>query len=213
MDQNTLRAAQQGDTKAFDELVKEYLPLVYHYVARLTHTTSLAEDITQETFIKAWKYIKRFDTTKPFHPWLMRIARNAALDALKRHKTPAFSFLSADEQSHIESLPDNNLTPHQKAEQTETTAYVNHILSTLKPTEQEVLSLHYQEELSISEIAEVLQVPLETVRTRLRRARASFRTIIEPDARRSIVLPNKGTYASISSQQSQPTLELSLSNP
>lgn len=200
LDSRILCAAQKGDTEAFDAVVTHYLPLVYGYLTRFVRDAVVAEDLTQETFIRVWKNIRSFDTDKPFKPWLMRIARNCALDLLRRKQTAAFSSLSAAEYAQIEFMVDTAATPSQQAQVAETANTIAHALAILKPTEKEVLTLHYIDELSTSEIAEVLSLPYETVRTRLRRARAAFRDICEPDVVPSFVLDNKGTYDSEKSQ-------------
>lgn len=184
------------DQLEFDALVRQYLPLVYSYLARLTHDAPLAEDLTQETFIRAWKNIRSFDIDKPFKPWLMRIARNCALDTLRRKQTVAFSSLSAAEYAQVESLAHIAATPLQHAQAAETATRITEALRRLTPLEQEVLTLHYLDELSTREIAEVLSLPLETVRSRLRRARQAFRSIIEPDLVPWDVVDSKGTYDS-----------------
>jgi len=162
------------ETVEFDDLVRESLPVVYRYLLRLVRDSELAQDLTQETFIKAWKHIRRFQTDKPFRPWVMRIARNCAFDALRRKPV-----LPLDE-AVANAVPDLAPSPQQHAQQAEAANYVTRLLGRLSETEREVLTLHYLDELSVSEIADVLQLPFETVRTRLRRARAAFRTVSEP---------------------------------
>jgi RNA polymerase sigma-70 factor (ECF subfamily) len=174
-DRYLLGAVQNGDNASFDEIVKRYLPLVYRYLLRLTQNTHLAEDLTQETFIRAWKNISRFDTAKPLKPWLMNIAHNGAIDVLRRKKVSSFSSLSEAEQFQVSNIIDRVPTPHRQAEQADTAAYVENILSALTANDREVLTLHYLEELPANEIAIILNMPLETVRTRLRRARTAFR--------------------------------------
>lgn len=172
---NSIIAAQKGDETAFAELVKENLPLIYRYLFRLTGNQVVAEDLAQETFVRVWKNLARFNPDKPFRPWLYRIARNCAYDFLRKKNTVPFSYLSENEQLKLESLPDNKVSPAETAEKTETAALVNTLLSELSETEREILTLHYLDELTVPEIAEILKKPEETVRTRLRRAREAFR--------------------------------------
>jgi RNA polymerase sigma-70 factor (ECF subfamily) len=201
-DRDLLSAVQNGDNLAFDEIVKRYLPLVYRYVLRLTQNTQLSEDLTQETFIRAWKNIKRFDTAKPLRPWLMNIAHNGAIDVLRRKKVMPFSLLSEGEQFQIANVADHTALPHRQAEQADTATYVENILSTLSANDCEVLTLHYLEELPANEIAIILNMPLETIRTRLRRARTAFRNasnqVNEPSMAPSAVVDSNGTVTTIS---------------
>jgi len=174
-------AAKEGEQLAYDKIVTKYLPLVYRYIARLTGDRHLAEELSQETFIKAWKNIRQFEADKSLKPWIMRIARNCAFDSLRKKKTIAFSFLSEPEQYRLENIRTESLSPDELVEKKEKKELVEKILSHLSEEEREVLILHYLEELTVPEIAEILKKPEETIRTRLRRARASFREENEPD--------------------------------
>ncbi|MDO8512616.1 MAG: sigma-70 family RNA polymerase sigma factor [bacterium] len=108
---NNIIDAQNGDETAFAELVKQNLPLIYRYIFRLTGNVATAEDLTQETFVRVWKNLSRFDTKKPFRPWLYRIARNCAFDFLRKKNTVPFSYLSEQEQLKLGTLPDNSTSP------------------------------------------------------------------------------------------------------
>jgi RNA polymerase sigma-70 factor (ECF subfamily) len=175
LEEKVIEEAKTGSQEAFESLVKQYLPIVYRYIARLTGDRHLAEELSQETFIRAWKNIGQFETGKPIKPWLMRIARNCAFDSLRKKKTVAFSSLSEPEQYRLENIPTKNLSPIELAEKREKKELVKNILDRLSENEREVLVLHYLEELTVPEIAQILNKQEETVRTRLRRARASFR--------------------------------------
>lgn len=170
-----LHCAQNDDETAFAELVKQNLPLVYRYLFRLTGNEAVAEDLAQETFVRVLKNLARFDTAKPFRPWLYRIARNCAYDYLRKKKTVPFSYLSENEQLKLENLPDDKMSLSQITERRETKELVTKLLSELSEIEQEILTLHYLDELTVPEISEILKKPEETVRTRLRRAREAFR--------------------------------------
>jgi RNA polymerase sigma-70 factor (ECF subfamily) len=172
---NIINDAQSGDEAAFAELVKQNLPLIYRYLFRLTGSEAAAEDLAQETFVRIWKNLPRFDAKKPFRPWLFRIARNCAFDYLRKKKTVPFSYLSEREQLSLENLPDDKISPTAVTEKKETVVLVNTLLSELSDTEREILTLHYLDELTVPEIAEILKKPEETIRTRLRRAREAFR--------------------------------------
>ena len=174
-DKETITAIQNGNDKAFDALVKQYLPLTYRYLFRLTGSKTTAEDLSQETFVRVWKSLKRFDTTKLFRPWLYCVARNCAYDYLRKKKIVSFSFLSVGEQFQLENTPDKNTSPLELFEKKETASAVKKLLAQLSDTEKEILTLHYLEELTVPEIAEILNKPEETIRTRLRRARQAFR--------------------------------------
>jgi len=173
--QQTLR----GNTVAFDELVKIYLPDVYRYLLWLAHDSDTAQDITQEAFIRAWKNLKKFDATKSFKPWLLRLARNAAYDHMRQKAVLPFSRLSEQEEYYVNQIQDTTLLPVEQTVNNERSAEVQTVLSQLSVKYREVLVLHYFEELAAPEIADVLNLSHETVRTRLRRARALFRKSFE----------------------------------
>lgn len=172
-----VKSAQKGDTRAFDELVKIFLPLVYSFAFRLVHDQSLAEDLAQDTFLKAWKRIVTFDNSRSFKPWLLKITRNLAYDFLRKKRVTVFSSLNENEQVYLNNLVAEVLTPEEEVKSGETKQEVLDTLSQMKKEQREVLLMHYVEELSASEISEILEEPLETIRTRLRRARFSFKNI------------------------------------
>jgi RNA polymerase sigma-70 factor (ECF subfamily) len=170
-----LMKIQKGEKAAFDIMVVKYLPLVYRYLHRLVGNKENAEELSQESFIRAWKNIHLFDVQKTFKPWLLRIARNCAFDYFRKKKTLPFSSLSETEQFQLENTPTKNASPKELAEKNENAVLVSTLLSLLSDSEKEVLTLHYLDELTVPEIAVILKKPEETIRTRLRRAREAFR--------------------------------------
>lgn len=183
-----IQQALTGDTASFDELVKKYLPDVYRYLLWLTHDSETASDITQEAFVRAWQKLNKFDTAQSFKPWLLRIARNRAYDHLRRKVIIPFSYLSQAEEYHVRQTADTAPQPAAHAQSLEQAEHVQAVLDKLPVKYREALVLHYLEELTTPEIAEVLNVNHETVRTRLRRARAMFReTLTVPDKTLSLL--------------------------
>jgi len=118
-DKNLVYAAKNGEQIAYDKIVTKHLPMVYRYIARLTGDQHLAEELSQETFIKAWKNIGKFEAEKPIKPWIMRIARNCAFDSLRKKKTVAFSLLSESEQYRLENIQAKSLSPKELVERKE----------------------------------------------------------------------------------------------
>lgn len=170
-----VQQALTGDRNAFDELVKIYLPNIYRYLLWITHNSDTAQDIAQEAFIRAWQNLKKFDSDRPFKPWLLRIARNCAYDHLRKKTIIPFSHLSEAEEHYVSQIPTKASQPQEQAANNEQATHVQAILDQLAPKYREVLILHYLEELAAPEIADVLNLNHETVRTRLRRARTLFR--------------------------------------
>lgn len=174
-----IRQAADGDTAAFDDITKIYLADVYRYLVWLTKDAQKAEDITQDTFVKAWRSIQKSDTARPFLPWLLRIARNCAFDFFRKKVITPFSALTDHEQHFFLRQASSIPTPDETARQNERAQLVQAILNTLSANYREVIVLHYLEGLSVPEVAQVLNLSQETARTRLRRARALFRESLE----------------------------------
>ncbi|HEX7724543.1 MAG TPA: sigma-70 family RNA polymerase sigma factor [Candidatus Paceibacterota bacterium] len=165
-------ASQNGKDEAFQELMTRYMGPIFNFSRQYSKTDEDAEDITQDTFFKAWRHIKRFDASKAFKPWLYAIARNTALDHLKRKRASAFSELDGEETDiqFSESLEDTEPTPGEIFERQELAAEVAESMRELHPDHRAVLLMHYREELTFSEIADIMKKPMNTVKSWHRRA-------------------------------------------
>ena len=96
-DKELIEAYFQGNEGAFDAIVKRYLDSVYHFVSRISGRTPDAQDLAQETFLKAWRQLKHFDQERSFKAWLFAIARNTCIDYLRKKKAmPISAFDDAD---------------------------------------------------------------------------------------------------------------------
>ena len=168
-----LRAAQGGDPAAFGELVRRYQRAVYRVAYALTRDASDADDLAQETFVRAWQAIGRFRLGEPLYPWLSRIATNLAFSLFRRRKrrpeTPLEPLLEAGQQWGVED------DPAERVERDERERHLQDAFAGLKPEHQAVLALRVVEEQSYEEIAMTLGVPVGTVMSRLSRARAELR--------------------------------------
>jgi RNA polymerase sigma-70 factor (ECF subfamily) len=168
-----LRAAQGGDPAAFTELVRRYQRAVYRVAYTLTRNASDADDLAQETFVRAYQAIGRFRVGEPLFPWLARIATNQAISLFRRRKrrpeTPIEPLIEAGRQWGIED------DPARAVEEDERTKHLQAAFAGLKPEHQTVLALRVVEEQSYEEIAATLNVPVGTVMSRLSRARAELK--------------------------------------
>jgi RNA polymerase sigma-70 factor (ECF subfamily) len=171
-EQELIEQAQAGDDSAFDTLVARHLPSVYRFITRFTGKPDLAEDAAQETFVKAWRNIKRFDPARPLAPWLLQIARNAATDLLRKEKrTLPFAQIESDEGlTFAEREADTEPRADELFARAESAEEVRNALAQLAPREQTLLALRYDDELPFEEIATILGVPASTVRSIHRRA-------------------------------------------
>jgi RNA polymerase sigma-70 factor, ECF subfamily len=172
-----IRAAQAGESKAFGEIVRRYQRAIYRVAYGFTRVPADADDLAQETFVRAYQAIGRFRVGEPLYPWLARIAANLALSLLRSRKrkpeTPLEPLVEAGRQWGVEE------DPGRQAIDRESRAHLNQALSELKPEHQAVLILRGVEDLSYEEIARTLNVPLGTVMSRLSRARAELKTRLE----------------------------------
>jgi len=178
-DEELVTAHLAGDEEAFSRLVKHNLKSIYSFAARSAPND--AEDIVQDVFLKAWKNLKSFnpDTAK-FKTWLMRIARNTVIDHLRKKTPHIFSELErAEGEDRFANEPDTSPLPDEVVARAHDARALEAALAELAPPSREVLLLRYMNQLSFEEIAEVLNKPANTVRSRHRRALTHLRTHLE----------------------------------
>lgn len=171
-------AYRGGDERSFELLVRRHLPSIHRFLVRMTFDPAVAEDLTQETFLKAWRYLDRFDTAKPFTTWLYTIAKNTLLDFLKKKRAVPFSQLDSPEdtdQPFDETLEDQESLPSVLAERAELGKELSELLARLPEAQRLAVVLHETEELTFREIAEVTGDPLDTVKSRYRRGMLAMR--------------------------------------
>ena len=161
-----------GDQGAFAQLIDRYMRGVYLFAYRYVRNVDDAEDIAQETFIRAWKHLKRFDMSRNFKTWIFVIAKNAALDFLKKKKPVAFSQLAEEDDAlgaylapHMGSpeLPDAIFDRKSSA------VNLEKAMAKLPPAYRIVFSMRYNDQLKFREIAEALGESIDTVKSRHRR--------------------------------------------
>ena len=177
------RALKHDDQKAFAELMKRYWEPVYFMLVRMISNTDDAEDLTIEAFAKAFKNLNQYSTNFAFSTWLFKIASNNAIDFLrknKEHKTVTslnrpYGEDGAEELSAF--IKGSSLNPEESFIRKQNIDRVRIIIEKLKPRYREMVELFYIEELSVEEIAQRVDLPVSTVKTRLFRARDFLFTI------------------------------------
>ncbi len=172
-----VRKAREGDVDAFETLVRTYQQRVYAVCRRLTGAHQSADDLAQETFIKAYFALGRFDPRWPIYPWLRRIAVNASLNYLKVRGRER----SLDEAPRAERLADPrpaDSRPEVRLEQAEFEARFERSIASLPEEQRSVFVLKFYEGLSYEEIARTLDVPAGTVMSRLARARQKLKALL-----------------------------------
>lgn len=167
-DQALVERCLTGDARAFDELINRYKRQVFALIYRLIRNQSDAEDVAQETFIKAYRNLSSYDPAHPFLTWLFKIAHNSAIDFLRAQKPESLSIHDDDNPLDIE---DTQISLEDKIEASSQQELIEKVLSALPPLYREILVLRHQQELSYEEIAESLSIPVGTVKIRLFRAR------------------------------------------
>jgi RNA polymerase sigma-70 factor, ECF subfamily len=162
-DRELIQRARRGDAEAFGELVTRYQVSVFNVCYRILHERAEAEDMTQETFIRAQERLDIFDDERPFHPWIRRVAANVCLNHLEsRHVSTAF-----DEERDA----DKSYRPEAQVEVRERSEEIRSALASLPAHYRLVIELRHYQELSYDEIAAELNIPLSDVKSHLFRAR------------------------------------------
>lgn len=186
-DQEALEACRRGDRGAFDLLVERHHRRVFRLSMRLLSDEDAALDAAQETFLKAWRALARFEGGSLFTTWLTRIAINQCRNELRRRGTLKHGRLrSLDEPapsgegSLAEEVPAAGRAAWEDLQGRELQSLFEGVLQGLDATDREVLLLKEVEGLSYEDMAEVLDLPVGTVRSRLHRARAEMRRRIAP---------------------------------
>lgn len=177
MDQDEFSLIEQsiaGDGQALELLLSRYMTPIYSFVLSLTRDVPMAEDVTQETCIKIWKHLKRFDTAKSFKTWVFAIAKNTAYDALKKKKALPFSaFIDNDDdvqESWEARIADEEPLADEVLSRADIREELNLWLKSIPAHFEQILRMHYQEDFSLNEIADILGEPYNTIKSRHGRA-------------------------------------------
>ncbi len=169
-DQQLITDCLRGDDKSLEFLIKRYLKPIYSFVCRYTGNSQDAEDIAQEVFIKVWRNLKKFDQQKSFKTWIFSIAKNTSIDWLRKKKK--------GENLLTETLADPAPLPNEIVEQVGIAETLNTAMSQLTSKCRMVLFLRYNDHFTFREIAETLREPLNTIRSRHRRALIQLKKIL-----------------------------------
>ncbi|HQV95471.1 MAG TPA: sigma-70 family RNA polymerase sigma factor [Anaerolineales bacterium] len=162
-DRDLIVRARRGDGGAFSELVTRYQTSVFNVCYRILHERGEAEDLAQETFIRAYNRLDQFDLEREFGPWVRRVAANLCLNHLESQKITA----PLDEDRDA----DESVRPEKQVEARERSEQIRVALASLPPNYRVVVELRHYQELSYDEIAAELKIPLSDVKSHLFRAR------------------------------------------
>lgn len=185
-DEALLTRYKAGDVHAFHALVDRYTAPIYNLAFRFLHDSMEAENVTQETFLRVVTAIDRVRLDTPFKPYLFQVAVNLCRDLARKKHPLLFSDVKggaeSGESSDIESVPDGGAPLWERAEEQEQRVRLRDAVDSLPVMYRTVITLRYVEEFSYEEIALTLNLPINTVRTHLRRAKGQLREKLERDS-------------------------------
>jgi RNA polymerase sigma-70 factor (ECF subfamily) len=173
--------AAAGDGPAFRALVDAWRGRVFGFCLRMGGDAASAEDLAQEVFLHLYQVLRRYDPERPFGPWMRRVMTNVVLNRLRSRPAPARRLEGPDGEAELPADP-RSPDPAGAAERADDAALLRRQVAALPPGWRAVLALRYDEGLSVAEIAEALDLPANTVKTRLFRAREALRAALSgPD--------------------------------
>jgi len=176
-----VQKANNGDQKAYAELLERYRDAIYYMLLKMVNNASDAEDLTIEAFGKAFKNIQQYAPNYAFSTWLFKIATNNCIDFIRKKKASHVSLDHNDEEHEKASMdiqapvmdPEETMINEQKIK------LMRSIVDKLKPRYRKLIELRYFKELSYEEIAEELELPIGTVKAQLFRARELLYNILK----------------------------------
>lgn len=171
-----------GDPDAFHALVLRFRHRLYRYLVRLVHDRSIADDLFQQTWVQVAERIRQFDSARSFEPWLFRIARNLAIDHLRRRRPDSLDDPGDAGEPRAASLESRDDGALEALLTRERATFVSDALAALPVIYRDVLTLRFEADMKLDEIAGVMTSPLSTVKSRLRRALDAMRAEIEARA-------------------------------
>lgn len=179
-DQQLIAEYLTGDEGSLEILFARYLKPIFSFSYRYVGSGHEAEDIAQEVFVKVWRNLKKFDQNKSFKTWIFSIAKNTAIDFLKKKKAIPFSeFENEDGENMItETLADPSPLPQELLERASMAQMLNSAMEKLSHKYRMVLFLRYNDHFNFREIAESLGEPLSTITSRHRRALIKLKEIL-----------------------------------
>ncbi len=166
-----------GSQAAFEQIVRRYQRPVLSLLVRLTGDRALAEDLAQDTFIKAVRSLAAFDVSRRLSAWILRIAHNTGIDAMRRRRVQAVSIDTAARPGEYPPEPVAPPAP-DPVERAALNQALETALATLRPDQREAVALRYEEGLSFEEIGQVLGIPEVTARSHVHRARKELARLL-----------------------------------
>lgn len=180
-----IERAQKGDRSAVDTLIRKHERRAYQYAYRLTSQPEEAADVVADAFVRVYSALQNFKGQSAFTTWLYRILTNCFLDIRKkekaRHATSLETTLQSGEGEVERQIEDEDPDPHDLLERGERERAVSKAVELLPDYQRAMIVMYHSENMSYEEIAEALDLPIGTVKSRLNRARLSLRQLLVPD--------------------------------
>ncbi len=182
-DEILVAKCQKGDKQAFELLIKKYQRRIFHLIYRITQDPAVVEPIAQEVFLKAYRSISSFRGTSRFYTWLYRIAVNTSLSHVKKESAGENRERSLEYDLQTSSALADSMKTETPEELFMRKEFFKYLIDSLRRLPEELRTAVILRELSgmnYEEISEIMDIPLGTVRSRIFRARARLREMLEP---------------------------------
>ncbi len=184
---NLIRAAQNGDKKAFGLIMTKFERSIYHVILKMVHNRADAEDLTMQTFEKAYRFIHLYSEDFTFSSWILKIATNSCIDFIRQKKLMISSTSlnasatdSPDDGNNSFVVQDQNPNPEAEIIQSQRAKRVSEMIKKIPEKYRIFLELRYFEELSYEEISERTDIPVGTVKAKLHRAKELLYQLYNP---------------------------------
>ena len=186
-DAATVAKAKAGDRAAFEQLYRATAKRIYNFIRAHVRNEDMAADLTQETYVRAWRSMRRLEADGAFPTWLHRIALNLVRDWSRKRRIPETQpeITEEDDVERLTAVPDWTQNPERVTLSLETEEMVREAISALPEGFRDVVVMHYLQGMPVQDISAVLEVPVGTVLSRLSRARENLRNrlkrYVEPE--------------------------------
>ncbi len=171
-DNHLIKATMAGDRDAFGELVRRYQDRLFNSLIHLSGSEHEAQDVTQEAFLQAYRRLSSFRGDSHFYTWIFRIARNLAISRIRSRKATSSLY---QEDGSLRDIESSGSAPQRPMDVEETVTQVRRALARLEEDQRTILVLREFDGLEYDAIAEILEIPVGTVRSRLHRARQQLK--------------------------------------
>lgn len=181
-DKGLITRARKGDEAAFRVLLQKYERAVYNICYRMVRNREEAEDLAQESFVKVFSMLERYNPSYAFSNWLFKITSNLCIDAMRKRRIETFPMdapIQSDKGDYERQYESPTDDPERLALRSERMSKLEKAIDGLPPHYRIMILLRHQEDLSYEEIAATLDVPLGTVKARIHRAREMLKTRLE----------------------------------